>query len=335
MKANLLKSAIILTAVTGSAEQKNEYIRLKKQLKKDCDTLLDHLDLMYPSHSNKINIKRWKEEFDKNKVPTPKNFDECKETGDFSMNKLLGTVFEEGISKVTDSNKRNPSYEGLGCYVADKFNKIDAGLITNIETHNFNTDTFKLFEKILDMGVHDVMKQDNSGLYTLISKNTKFKEHEENFKKMKSMQEGMEDYIKFSFLAGEKEVPDFHRALFALASVGRVFEPKHPSKIVSTAILDDNSFSKEEKETIIKFLKNKNNLDNNGNVKTNSAFGRALKKVCQSIKISCQDSEGSVLLKGRSITGTSLYNLMAWDNTPLKNWVKVNTPAEKKLKEEL
>ncbi len=327
MKANLLKSAIVLAAVTGSAGQKNKYVKLKKQLQKDCDTLQNDWKSKYPKYSKYIDIETWKQEFDKQKVPTPKNFKECEKMVKepyYQTNNKIASIYEGSVD------------QRHACYLRDKFDKIDKGLTTNIETHNLNSDTFELFKTILGTNAHDFRKNNSNGNrapYTLISKDTTFTEHRENFEKIKNKTNTNEDFIKFLFLAGEKEVPDFHRALFSLQHSASTL--RCPAKIVSTAILNDDSFSEKEKNKLVEFLKNTKNLDKSDNVKRNSEFEKALKEACQSIKLACLDPKDSnhVLLKGGSITGTSTYNLMAWDTKPLRDWVKDNMPAEKNTKE--
>lgn len=134
--------------------------------------------------------------------------------------------------------------------------------------------------------------------------------------------------MMFEYMAGQAEVPTFDRALYSMfmhgglpsvLSDGVPDEPINiPAKIVSEAIKNDENLSITEKNQVISKLSQSKGDVNIG--KGANDLGRAIREAIKSIQPQCNSISGDrEPLRSSSLTGTSLYFPMEWDNSALKS----------------
>jgi hypothetical protein len=204
--------------------------------------------------------------------------------------------------------------EGSDCYILDKLDKVDDGGIVVIETHQFNIQSLnKLYPALVK-------------LYAVKNMNLSFlvMSPEKASEKTKEIFNNPTNNPSATFFAlGDKEVPDFDRALYSLKK--RSYPDKIPSDIIRAAILNDTDLTKKDKQYLLEHLKE---TDTKEYVKTSPSLHGALKKTLNSIENDCFSSDQKHLVKGLSLTGTSAYEFQKWDIAPLKQWISDNKKDE-------
>lgn len=139
--------------------------------------------------------------------------------------------------------------------------------------------------------------------------------------------ETVSSIMEFLFAAGDGEVPDFDRALYALSGethftaflqkteLKEKFEI--PTSIVKTAVENDPELSAVQKEAYIAKLDEAGDKLNIG--KNADALGKTIRKAIRSIVDQCPSRMGDLPMRSISLTGSSAFFPMKWSLEPSSN----------------